>query len=425
MVKEISKVFFILSVLTVVTIFALELIFGQWVSHVLTSLSSENPRDRFTKRYYETVFTMCPDKYLHHTHCPEISFQTKLSSEDGGEIITSYINRSSIRVAGPDDIETKTDTSDFEIINIGDSHLQSREVFYADTLSRVLESATGKKVLQIGIGGWAPVSYYSWLKHHPLRQEVEVNMFVTPNDFLPNYGDTNMAHYRIGTVNKSGDLIFSDFSFVWSIFDNISLTSHLKHTLQMNSVLYSSFVCMRERLRETKPAQNTSSSRVFSDVLIKPIKDCTRINNYDDIVDRTRAHVRLSFEPNCWDEELREHVDSGVEELLKTIKILKEVEGSLRIFVAPPTFAFGDEGIYLKTRDMFKMSHNAAITTEPLVKYLTIALKDSSTEVISLEKVIREAKMTNKKKFFLLNNIHWTEEMHRYLGAWMAQNFYN
>ena len=212
LVKEISKAFLMTSILTAVVIIAMELIFGTWVSHAISVMTRENPEDRYTKRYYETVFRICPDKYLHHTQCPEISFQTKLSSEDGDKIITSYINRSSIRVAGPDDIETKTDTSDFEIINIGDSHLQSREVFFEDTLSRILESATEKKVLQVGVGGWAPVNYYSWFKHNSLRQGVEVNIFVTPNDFLPNNKDTNLAYYRIGTVDKNGDLIFSDFN---------------------------------------------------------------------------------------------------------------------------------------------------------------------------------------------------------------------
>ena len=413
------------SFLTAVVIIAMELIFGTWVSHAISVMTRENPEDRYTKRYYETVFRICPDKYLHHTQCPEISFQSKLSTADGGTTVKSYTNKSSIRVAGQEDMGTKTNTTDFEIINIGDSYLQSREVFFEDTLSWILESATEKKVLQVGVGGWAPVNYYSWFKHNSLRQGVEVNIFVTPNDFLPNNDHTNLSYYRIGTVDKNGDLIFSDFSFVWSIFDDISFISQLKQTLEMNSVLYSIFVRARERLRESKSEQNTSSSRVFSDVFTKPITDCTRINNYDGIVDRTRDYVRLSFDPKCWDKELREHVDSGIEDLRKTIQILEEVEGSVRIFVTPPVLAFEDEGMYTKTHNRFKMSQNAAITSEPLVQYLGIALTDLSTEVISLEKVIREVKLVNKEKLFLLNGTHWNRKMHQYLGTWMAETFYN
>ena len=50
-------------------------------------------------------------------------------------------------------------------------------------MSRVLEEATGKKVLQVGMGSWAPVNFYAWLNENELRKEVEVNMFVMTNDF--------------------------------------------------------------------------------------------------------------------------------------------------------------------------------------------------------------------------------------------------
>ena len=138
------KFFAINLVLIALAAILLELIFGNWVPYFVSTLS--NSKGRFTERYYETVFVQCPDKYLHHTHCPEISFRKQLEAVDGGETITSYINKSSIRVSGPEDMTSETNTKDFEIINIGDSLLQAKEVFYEETMSSILEASIGKKV---------------------------------------------------------------------------------------------------------------------------------------------------------------------------------------------------------------------------------------------------------------------------------------
>jgi hypothetical protein len=412
------------AVLVVIALVGSELIFGHWVSHAMSILSQGESKNRFTDRYYETVFTMCPDKYLHHMYCPKISHRKKLSARDGGETIISYVNKSSVRVAGMEDMGTTTNTSDFDIINIGDSLLQADEVLYEKTLSRILESATGKKVLQVGMGGWAPVNFYAWLKLNPLRPGVSVNIFVTPNDILPNDGLSNLNFHRLGTLDKNNNLIFGDSSPVWSIFDEIGFAAHLKHTLQMNSVLYRVFVRVRTHLRKKTPQQNIFSPSIFSDVLTTPVTDCNRMSKYDNIAVKTRDYVRLAFDLNCWDEELREHVDSGIEDLRKATQIVMKRKGTVHIFLAPPVLAFEDEGVNIKTRDKFKMTQNAAITSEPLLRYITAKLADIPVKVVFLEKIIREKKLTEKEKFFFLEDSHWNKRMNRFLGTWMAETFY-
>ena len=414
------KFFAINLVLIALAAILLELIFGNWVPYFVSTLS--NSKSRFTERYYETVFVQCPDKYLHHTHCPEISFRKQLKAIDGGETITSYINRSSIRVSGPEDMTSETNTKDFEIINIGDSLLQAKEVFYEETMSSILEASIGKKVLQVGMGGWAPVNYYSWLKHNSLRQGVEVNIFVPPNDVLPNFGLSNLDYYRIGELDRNNDLVFSDFSLAWSIFDNINFISHLKHKLQMNSVLYRLFVRTREWWRKESSGENTSSPQIFSDALTKTVKDCARINNYDDIKIITRDYVQISFDSSCWNDELRNNVDSGIEDLRKIVQLLKKIKGVVRIFIVPPVLAFEDEGALIKGR--LSMSQNAAVTTEPLAQYIADAMSGFQVEVISLEKVIRKHKLTENENLFFANDSHWNREMNRYLGNYIAETIY-
>ena len=114
-----------------------------------------------------------------------------------------------------------TNVPAYDVINIGDSMLQADEIPYEYTLSRFLEAATGKKVLQVGMGSWAPVNFYAWLKQKQLRQGVEVNIFVHLNDLIPNYALSNLNYYRLGTLDDDNELVFADFSPVWRMFENI------------------------------------------------------------------------------------------------------------------------------------------------------------------------------------------------------------
>ena len=181
--KPVVKVVLINCAILIIGVVFVDLLFGNWISYSSNIFFKKDPAARFTDRYYETVFAMCPDERLHHIYCPDISHKRKMLPTDGGEVIVNFVNRSSIRVAGPDDMTSITDVPSYDVINIGDSFLQADEIPYEYTLSRVLEEATGKKVLQVGMGSWAPVNFYAWLNENELRKEVEVNMFVMTNDF--------------------------------------------------------------------------------------------------------------------------------------------------------------------------------------------------------------------------------------------------
>jgi hypothetical protein len=422
--KSIFRIF-ALNILLLLAVFIIfELIFGSWVSFFMSAFATNDPKSRFTDRYYETVFIMCPDKYLHHQYCPNISYRKNLSASDGGEIITSYVNKSSVRVANAIDMATTTNPSTFDIINIGDSLVQAKEVPYEDTFSRVLESATGKKVLQIGMGGWAPINYYAWLKHNSLREGVEVNLFVPPNDFLPNNPSSNLKYYQIGQVDENGDLIFKDFNIAWSIFDEVEVPARLKHLLELNSVLYRLFVRVRTRLRGKPLEQNIFSPNIFSNLLTETITDCSRKRNFKNLGVQTSDYLRLAFDTTCWDKELRNYVDSGIEDLKKVIQIVKNKKGIVRIFIVPGVLAFENEGEKMKTGDRFKMSKKAAITSEPLARYITAELENLPVEVISLENILRKKKLKNNEKLFFPQNAHWTREMNQFLGTWMFETFY-
>jgi hypothetical protein len=422
--KSITKIIFTnFAILTIGVIF-IEVIFGNWISYYKNISLEKDPATRLTDRYYETVFNICPDPFLHHTYCPEISHKRQMQPADGGETIVNFINKSSIRVAGSDDMESMTNVASYDVINIGDSFLQADEIPYEYTLSRFLEAATGKKILQVGMGSWAPINFYVWLKNNQLPRGVEVNMFVMTNDVLPNYRLSNLNYYGLGNINESGELLFEDFSFIWRIFGESDFPGKLKHALTMNSAIYRLLLRIKTKLKEKKPKQNVPSPHVFSGTLTEPIKDCERMSAYNKITVDARDYVRLAFKINCWDEELLENVSSATTDLRKSIQEVSKVEGKVRILVVPAAWAFEDEGVVGKMNNRYKMAANAAITSEPLVNFITMKLADLPVEVISLEKVIKEFKQQKKQKFYFPSDGHWNKNAHQTLGIWMAENFY-
>jgi hypothetical protein len=422
--KTYIKVFFVNLFIIIIGVVLVDVIFGNWILYAKNTFFEKDPNTRFTESYYKSVFRMCPDKYLHHKYCPEISHKTEMKYPDSGEVVVNYINKSSNRVSGVEEMGAFTDLSSYDIVNIGDSFLQADEIPYEYTLSRFLEAGTGKKALQVGMGSWAPINFYAWLKHNPLPHRVEVNMFVMTNDVLPNYANTNRNYYKLGNLNSSGELEFDDFSFIWGIFGKSDFAGKLKHALVMNSAIYRLLLRFKTKFNENKQNKDVPSPRVFSGKLTKPIADCTSIKNYDDISTRTRDYVLLAFELKCWDEDLLDSVDSAIRDLRKSIREVNKVEGKIRIFIIPAGFAFEDENHAGKTHQKYRMKEDAVITSEPLVEYISMQLKDMSIEVISLEKVIKNLKLTNENKFYFIRDGHWSKHAHKQLGKWMAKTFY-
>jgi hypothetical protein len=422
--KSTVKIIFINFFILIIGVIFIDVLLGNWIAYSKNIFFKKDPASRFTDRYYETVFTMCPDKYLHHVYCPEISHRQQMLPVDGGETIVNYVNKSSLRVASPNEVSTTTDVTKYEIINIGDSMLQADEVFYEYTLSRALETATGKKALQVGMGSWAPVNFYAWLKSNSLRRGVEVNIFVHLNDILPNYSLSNLNYYNIGAINKSGQLQFEDFSFVWELFGESDIAGKIKHALVMNSAVYRFILKIKDKLNDPPSQENTFSPRIFSDVLSEPVTDCGRREKYNDIATKTRGYVELAFVKECWDKKLFRSADSAIADLIKSIEIVNKVEGKVRVFIVPAAWAFEDEGIASKNNDRYKMTKNAVITAEPLTDYVSAKMKDQPVEVISLEKVIKSLKKHTEEKLYLPYNGHWNKNGQQILGRWMAETYY-
>lgn len=413
--RKLFKILSINALLIVVALISLDLIFGHWVSYLSASVFKDQPEKHLTERYYETVFVHCPDSYLHHVYCPSISHRRQMSEADGGHLVISYVNKSSIRVSAPQEMNTTTDTAVFDIVNIGDSFLQADEIPYENTLSRILETETGRRTLQVGFASWAPVNFRAWLKRNPLKDGVTVNVFLMTNDVLPGYSFSNVAYHNKGQRGPDGEVTFESFG--------LPIPVALKHMLAMNSAVYRLLRTARNSLAGSDGgALIEEASKTMVDDLTMPQSDCRRLDQYDGVSASTMDYVRIAFVADCWDAELKKNVDSAVEDLRASIASVQSVGGKMRIFVIPPAWAFEDEGEDAKAHPRFNIATTAAITSEPLVMYLKSALDDTDVEVISLEKVLRSIKAAMTERLYFPADAHWNETAHRAIGHWMAKH---
>jgi hypothetical protein len=109
--KSTTKIIFSNFTILIIGVIFIEVIFGNWISYYNNISVGKDPAARFTDRYYETVFRICPDPFLHHKYCPEISHKRQMQPADGGETIVNFINKSSIRVADSDDMKSMTNAA--------------------------------------------------------------------------------------------------------------------------------------------------------------------------------------------------------------------------------------------------------------------------------------------------------------------------
>ena len=231
------------AILIVFGLIIVDLIFGNWLSYITLMARSGDGAPIFSDRYYRTVFQFCPDSRLHHNLCPEISYRVIPDPKDGEEPVIHYVNRSSLLVSDASLMNSETDVSDFDVVNIGDSFMQAAAIPFDETLSQTFEKHSGLHTLQVGVASWAVMQYAAWLKRAPLKNGVQVNVFVMVNDLLPGSKKANLSYHRMAETDKRGEARFPSYG--------LPLPANLKHLFVMNSAV------RRERRRFPVGAEPT------------------------------------------------------------------------------------------------------------------------------------------------------------------------
>ena len=388
------KLFLVNALALLCLIIIIELFLGKWISDPNYNKAS------------------CMSKLLHHDNCPEIVWHNKMHPSDKDGTIEIAINRSRLRVASPEMIQDFTALNEIDVVNIGDSFMQSAEIPFHKTISHVLEELSGKKVIQVGYSSWAPIQYYHWLKANQLKKGVIINVFTFLNDFDLGSGVSNITYHQ--KLSKNGlfreDLL--DENSIFSFINSFNIALRRK----------SYFV---EKLRQVR---NLNKYEVFYE---KPVieedfsiiqNDCTSLEKYKNMNPRVKDYVVFAFNNSCWPEEYIKSVNSGVSDLKNILNLAQEIEAKVNIFLIPAGWSFKDEKVKNTYYAKLGIPEGLNFTSIPLAKYIQEKLK---YKVLPFETVIKKLKEKHPRDWYFEVDGHWNEIAHKQLGYWLGHTLYD
>jgi hypothetical protein len=391
-----------------------DLFFGNWPSYFKHRLLGTDVAERLKPRPFARLFEECPDRFTHHGYCPEMVKRTELGPEDGGGVVLSYINRSKIRVAAIDQVETETDVSAYDVINLGDSMIQADEIQFEKTLGHVIESRTRVSVLDVGYGSWAPVLEYGWLRQQELKRGAQVNLFVMNNDLLPVYDVSNAGYTHRGAVDGTGNMTFGVF-----------LLPSLREVLFQNSAVSRFFhTAFKELSKLGRRETSLRTYQLFSATIDHPRTDCSEIDEFKHLSPYTRAEVMMAFDPQCWDDETQAGIESAVSDIVRIARYVDGFDGKTTVFMTPMPHSFPNENIHGRAHLLWNIGATAVLSTDSVTGYLRERLEPEGIAVISLEDVIETLKKDKPGNYYFPRDGHWNERAHEAIGTWMAETFF-
>ena len=354
----------------------------------------------------------CMSKLFHHDYCPEVVWHRTMTSPDPDRTIEVAINRYRLRVASPDMTQGITMVEDFDIINIGDSFMQADEIPFDKTLSAVLQKRSGKKVLQVGYGSWAPIQYFNWLKTNQLKRGVIINVFTFMNDFNPEDDWSNLRYHQ----RLSHDGLFRKY-----LLDEDNIFSFLNEiNVELRRKSY--FVGKLRQLMVLNKSETLFETPVLEEDFSVPQNDCRLLKKYSNIHPRGKDYITFSFDSSCWGEQYFQTVNSAVTDLRKILDLAQKVNGKVNIYLIPASWAFKSESVISKIYPKGGVPHEMSFTTIPLAKYMQEKLE---YPVVPLETVIAELKKQHLGDWYFVGDGHWNEFAHKHLGDWLGKNLSN
>lgn len=400
---------------------AAELIFGNWIQTAYSWLNKTDGAWYFTDHYYASVYSQCPDPITHHNYCPNVSTRDTMSPEDGGFQNINFVNRSGLRVEGPEQMDSETDVASFDIINLGDSFMQARAIPFSRTLSFEMARRTGHKVLQVGMGSWAPIVEFGWLSQQELKPGVQVNLFIGLNDVTPHYAQSTLRYYSMGSLHTDGTLRFGSFG--------LPVAPELRHFIAMHSAIYRGLLKLRLLLMgqdagDAADAAYAKTAERYSSVVGMPgdnLSDCSPLSQASYATPNTKDHIELALDKSCWSEETIREVEQAIKDIQKADAYVKKFNGRLTVLVVTTPWAFQGETLIGKQSPRYNMAESTLIGTQGFAKQLKLELASSNVSVIDLESVIRTMKVVDGEQFYFPRDGHWNNHAHEVLGSWMAQ----
>lgn len=355
----------------------------------------------------------CSSPDTHHGYCPEIIVKREAEIEDGGETFLHYIDQSSIQVRTRAEIHDRYDTAKADMIFLGDSYLQAELVPFDETLTSILGRTIGKNILRVGYNGWTAATEFGWLRSHDLKPGVQVSLFVSADDFMPTNPFSNYRYHQIGTPIEGGGLRFPARSPASPLLASPAWSTALFGPLLPESLGFTTAAAAPLR-HIPKP---------YAERIDREQSDCSKLDQYNYVTARTSDYVAYSFAPPCWSAEQFRNVRSGLSDIRLIHTYVKNLGGTLRVFLIPPAWAFPGEMRLGRNQSVYQIAEGASITVHPLASYLQERLVREGITYYNLEPTFREFKKAEARDLFYPVDGRWTRLTHRMLADWLAKEF--
>jgi hypothetical protein len=366
---------------------------------------------------YNLNETYCFNAITHHFSCPSMRTRRFLSSADGGAVINIYTDKLGIPVASAEEMDRATDTSQFDVVNIGDSFMQAQQIDFKQQLSQQMRRL-GVNAFQVGYSSWAPIVELNWLRENKLKRGVHINLFLMTNDFIPNDWGAD--------INYQKDLAtdVADPRRRFKIKPALPVSHSLSASIRRRSFiisraenLWTNLKAARNAPKETTPSLTTNEFGTFNE-------DCAALANYQ----QAKAtmpyylveYLTFSRPSKCWPSEAKTAVDYAITNIRKIRDLVTSNGGTLTALLIPTGFAFPNENMIGKASPLYYgIAPKATITQAGLARYLSAELP--TIDFVDLEEVIREMKRNDSEPWYFPADGHWTPYAQRKLAAWLTE----
>lgn len=367
----------------------------------------------FSVQYVSNCFT----EKFHHEYCAEWAGKNALSSQDGGEEISIFVNKDGVRVKSYNDISSNYDVASFNVINIGDSFMQADEITFNGMLSSRISDMSSFKVLQVGYSSWAPIQMYNWVKSHSIQKGSIVNLFTMVNDYIPSYRSSNYGYHKGASMGNDGLFHFIKYK------GKTPKPKQLVLSWRQKSFFMSRYdQVVKNKKRAISFERQFSKFKSLSGSFQKLSMDCSKLEKWLGIPPLAYDYLSFSFDEKCWKDEQIMAVNNAISDINKIYRHLDRHGIKLNVFIIPPGWSFAGENLVGKASAAYKIDLETIITIKGLASYVS---RHTAVKIIDLEPVINDFKEQSDENMYFNFDGHWTKYMHNYLAAWMIKNILN
>jgi hypothetical protein len=356
----------------------------------------------------------CSDELVHHFYCPSVRLRRFLSGADGGGVVHSFINRSGVAVADASLIGLRTDVARYDVINIGDSFLESQAVPFSQRLSQRMREL-GVNALQVGYSSWAPITMLNWLKANPPNRGAHVNLFVMTNDFTPSYGWANINYYKHLVDPASAEPRFQ-------VLPSPSRDMSLGRRIERRSFVWPRLKRLRTTLALPR-ASIAAGPALTSTAFASPDESCAPLPDFEarraQLPSLLLDYIYFARPRRCWPAAALASVDSAVGDIRRISEYLTSRGVTLTVLLIPAGWAFPGETLVGKAApDYYGIAERVTVTQAGLAMELAAQLK--GIELIDLEPVIGELKRNDPALWYFPSDGHWTAHAQTELAKWLV-----